>query len=246
MSRMTIRLKILSIALVLLVVFGVVVGVSAILQRQVTNDIGGITRYHEPLSALAADFDAITDEFELVALRLLRRERVTQTELSGEQAHARALALRITNDFSQASDLIDRAIDDPTLPVHTRIVFARLGGAVAFLKRKVDPFIKTGQTVMQAEVDGRLADAQAASLEFGNYEEAFGPDTAAIRHEVAGLTGTAIKAVYAEEHAVQYLDFGLFAFAACVGIGVGVVVSTGVVRTLQRLIEGTRALEAGG
>ena len=41
---MTIRIKILSIAISLLVVFGIVVGVSAILQRQVANEVSSITR----------------------------------------------------------------------------------------------------------------------------------------------------------------------------------------------------------
>jgi adenylate cyclase len=242
---MTIRLKILSVAFALLIVFGVVVGVSAILQHLITRQIGGITRYHQPLSALIADFDVNTFEYELVPLRLLRRSGVTPTEFSQEQAHEQVLAQRIADDFRKADALITDATDDPALPVQARIVFARLGGTVTFLRRKVEPFIGTGQRMMQAEVDGRQADAQAASLEFRDYEETFGSDTAAIRHEIAGLSTKAISSVYAEQKTVQYLGFALFAFAACLGIGVGIGVSTGVVRTLRRLLEGTRALEAG-
>jgi adenylate cyclase len=242
---MTIRLKILSVAVALLAVFGIVVGVSAILQRQVTAEIGGITRYHEPLTALISDFDVITFEYELVPLRLLRRSGVTETELASERTRAQELAQRITDDFHKADALIDQAVDDPALPVHSRIVFARLDGAVAFLQRKIDPFIKAGETVMNAEADGRLADAQAGSLAFRDYEEAFGPDTAAIRHDIAALTASSIETVYVKQKAIEYLGFALFVFAACLGLGVGVIVSTGVVRTLRRLIEGTRALEAG-
>ena len=52
---MTIRFKILALAFVILVVFGVVVGISTWLQHQFMNQIVAITRYHIPLRTLIAD-----------------------------------------------------------------------------------------------------------------------------------------------------------------------------------------------
>jgi hypothetical protein len=51
---MTVRLKILSIAIALLIVFGIVIGVSALLQRQVNEEVADIGRYHRPLAAAMA------------------------------------------------------------------------------------------------------------------------------------------------------------------------------------------------
>jgi hypothetical protein len=56
---MTIRFKILALAFVILVVFGVVVGISTRLQQQFMNQIVAITRYHIPLRTLIADFDVL-------------------------------------------------------------------------------------------------------------------------------------------------------------------------------------------
>jgi hypothetical protein len=58
---MTIRFKILALAFVILVVFGVVVGISTWLQHQFMNQIVAITRYHIPLRTLIADFDVRTE-----------------------------------------------------------------------------------------------------------------------------------------------------------------------------------------
>ena len=46
---MTIRFKILALAFAILVVFGMVVGISTWLQHQFMNQIVAITRYHIPL-----------------------------------------------------------------------------------------------------------------------------------------------------------------------------------------------------
>ncbi len=242
---MTIRFKILSISLALLVIFGVVVGVSAILQRQVTAQIGGITEYHGPLTALIADFDVVTFEYELVPLRLLRLPQIDQDNVANEQARARSLAIKMTDDFRAANAVIDKAIADDRLSFDNRLTFARLKGSVGFLERKLGPFIDTGQNVMQAIIDGRRDEARALTLEFRNYEEAFGPDTAAVRREIVALTSAATEAVYQKQAAIQFLSFGLFGIAACLGLGIGAVVSGGVIRTLRRVLEGTRAVEAG-
>ena len=66
---MTIRFKILALAFVILIIFGVVVGISTWLQHQFTNQIVAITHYVVPLRTLIADFDVLTDEYELITLR---------------------------------------------------------------------------------------------------------------------------------------------------------------------------------
>jgi hypothetical protein len=95
---MTIRFKILALAFVILIIFGVVVGISTWLQHQFMNQIGAITHYHIPLRTLIADFDVRTDEYELITLRLLRQSGVTQNELENTRERARQDAKRITED----------------------------------------------------------------------------------------------------------------------------------------------------
>lgn len=241
---MTIRIKILSIAISLLVVFGIVVGVSAILQRQVTNEVRGITRYHDPLTAAIADFDVVSFEYELLPLRLLRRSD-PEGEIESVAQREQKIAEEMQADLATADGLTAKAVNDDEMPAQSRLVFARLQGLVSMLRRKLPPFVEVGQQVMQALAAGRLDDARRLSLGFRAYEEAFGPDTAAVRRAVIELTDTATGLVYRRQAAIEYMGYVLFAVAALLGLGIGTTVATAVIRTLRRLVEAAQAVEAG-
>src|SRR5262245_33373604 len=184
---MTIRFKILALAFMILIIFGVVVGISTWLQHQFMNQIVAITHYHIPLRTLIADFDVRTDEYELITLRLLRQSGVTQNELENTRERARQDAKRITEDIRQFDALVDQALEDPTVARQSEGIFSELKGATPFIKRQLDLFFKSGEQVLQAIADGRLDDARTLSLEFRKTEDAFGPDTAALRDRLAML-----------------------------------------------------------
>lgn len=242
---MTIRLKILSVAIALLLVFGVVVGVSAFLQREVTEEIRDITRYHEPVTAAIANFDVISFEYELLPLRLLQRPDADKAEIASADAREQQIAAAMEADFANAEGIIARAVDESNMPVQSRLAFARLQGLVTQLHRKLPGFTAAGRQVMQAIADGRLDDARRLSLEFRGYEQAFGPDIASVRRTLDGLTLASTSSVYAKQAAIEYMSFVLFGLAACLGLGIGIGVATAVIRTLQRLVEAAKAVEAG-
>src|SRR5262245_5938920 len=110
---MTIRFKILALAFAILVVFGMVVGISTWLQHQFMNQIVAITRYHIPLRTLIADFDVRTDRYEMIILRLLRQSAVIQSEFEATRSQARQEAKRIADDLAQFDALVDKALADP-------------------------------------------------------------------------------------------------------------------------------------
>lgn len=242
---MTIRLKILSIAIALLVVFGIVIGISAVLQRRAANEIGGITRYHEKLIAAITDFDVISDEYELVPLRLLRRAAVEDDAIARAAQREEALARQMQADFAAADAVVAAAVDDDRLPLQSRLVFARLQGVIAFLHQKLPPFIAVGRQVVQALAAHRLDDARRLSLDFRAYEEAFGPDTAAVRRAAVALTDTATEMAHRQQATIAYLGFALFAIAALLGLGIGIAVASAVIRALRRLVAAAKAVEQG-
>ncbi|HXQ53458.1 MAG TPA: adenylate/guanylate cyclase domain-containing protein [Stellaceae bacterium] len=242
---MSIRVKILSLAFTLLVIFGIVVGASAFLVREVATEVGGITRFHEPLIAHIANLDVITDEYELIVLRMMRRIDLTQSDIETRLARLQAIAAQMQADFHDMNALLDQAIIEDDLPVENRLAFARIKGGIGFIERKLDPFVATGDKVARAVAAGRTEEARVLSLDFRNYEETFGPDTAAVRKTVFDLTKAATASVSNKLVAMQYLSFGLFGLAAILGLGAGAAVSADVVRALRRIVEGTRAVEAG-
>jgi adenylate cyclase len=244
-SPLTIRFKILALAFVILIIFGVVVGISTWLQHQFMNQIIAVTHYHTPLRTLIADFDVRTDEYELITLRLLRQSVVTQDELENTRKRAQQDAKRIVEDLRQFDALVDQALADPTVARQSASIFSELKGSTPFIKRQLDTFFNIGERVLQAVADGRQDDARTLSLEFRKTEDAFGSDTAALREKLDTLTSAVRSTALSSQNVIQALNLILFALAACLGIGAGIFVSAHIVRTLRRLAEGTAAVEAG-
>jgi adenylate cyclase len=242
---MTIRLKILSLAFLILIIFGVVLGISTWLQHEFMGQIEALARYHTPLRTLIAQFDVLTDEYELITMRLLRRADVTQNEIESIRAQAHQDAELIVKDLRQIKGLLDRAVTDRAVGEQSVVVFSQLKGAIPFIERQVDPFIGTGERVLQAVADGRLDDARNFSLEFRKTEQAFGPDTAVMRDKLAGLIDVVGRDIVSKQRIIESLSFILFGLASCLGIGAGFFVSTHIVRSLRRISEATAAVQAG-
>lgn len=242
---MPIRLKIVSISVALLIVFGIVIGVSAVLQNQVTNQIAGITRYHEQLIAAIADFDVVSFEYELLPLRLLRLIKPQQDEINAKLERAQIVEQRMRSDLSTAARVIASAVNDDRLRVEERLVFARLQGVIEPLRAKLPPFIAAGRQVLQAIAEGRMDDARQLSLAFQGYEQTFGADTAAVRQAAIELSDATTASVRRKQSAILTVSFGLFAVAACLGLGFGVLVTTAVIHTLRGLVNATTRVKSG-
>jgi hypothetical protein len=141
----TIRLKILSLAFLILIIFGVVVGVSTSLQHDFIIQIHALTRYHIPLRTLIARFDVLTYEYEPITMRLLRRSDITQHDIESARAQARQYADQIVDDLRQFNAILDQAIADRGAGDKSVVVFSQLKGAIPFIERQLDPFIKLGE-----------------------------------------------------------------------------------------------------
>ena len=242
---MTIRLKILSLAFLILIIFGVVLGISTSLQHDFIIQIDALTRYHVPLRTLIARFDVLTYEYELIMMRLLRRSDITQRDIESARAQARQYADQIVDDLRQINALLDQAVADRGAGEQSVVVFSQLKGSIPFIERQLDPFIKIGEGVLRAIADDRLDDARTLSLEFTKTETAFGSDTAALRDKLADLTTAVGAEILTKQWTIETFSFILFALASCLGIGAAIFVSTHIVRALRRLSEGTAAVKAG-
>jgi adenylate cyclase len=242
---MTVRIKILALSVGLLLLFaGVLVG-SIAMQRRTSHQVAAIIEFHLPLAAVIADLDVATSEFELIPERLLLLPEVTPAAV---EAGRRALDMnkaRIASDFQRADALLDRALGDPRTDAADRLVLARVQRSLVYLKRLQAPFFALGEEVVSALEAGRANEARALAPRFKNFEQAWGPDTAALRDELAGLARTSTESTYAQETRVLRLNLLLFAIAAVLGLGLSAVGARRLVRALWRVLEGVKAIEAG-
>jgi adenylate cyclase len=242
---MTVRIKILALSVGLLLIFAVVLMSSVAMQRRTSHQVAAIIDFHLPLAAVIADLDVATDEYELVTMRLLAVPDLTAAAVDiGRHGLARNKE-RIVTDFQRADALLAQALADPRTDPTDRLVLARVQRSLVFLKRLQTPFFALGEEVVSALDAGRTKEARALALRFKPFEQAWGPDMGALRAELAGLTKTSTEYTYAQEARVLRLNFFLFAIAAVLGVGMSVVAAKRLVRTLWRLVEGAKAIEAG-
>src|SRR6202795_459226 len=242
---MTIRKKIFLLAGILLALFGVVVGVLAIVQKLDSDQISNIAEYELPLTRLVAELDVDTDRYELGILRALRLDPLGPPELAAAIAAKKEVGDELRADVDTATALLAKAIQDPGYRAAERVELARIEGSFKYLTRNLEGVLATGEQVMAALVDGRREDARTASLGFAKFAQAFGPDLSEVRLNLAGLTDRATRDVLARQRLNTYLSFGLFLLACGIGLGVSAGVSARVVGGLRQLVVGTRAIEAG-
>jgi HAMP domain-containing protein len=242
---MTVRIKILALSVVLLLLFGGVLMGSVAMQRRTSHQVAAIIEFHLPLAAAIADLDVATDEYELIAQRLLATPDITQAAV---EAGRRALDVdktRIAGDFHRADSLLDRALADPRTDAADRLVLARVQRSLVFLKRLQAPFFALGDEVVSALSAGKLKEARALAPRFKPFEQAWGPDMGALRSELADLAKTSAEATYAQEKQVLRLNYILFSLAVVLGLGLSAMGARRLVRALWRLVEGVRAIEGG-
>jgi adenylate cyclase len=242
---MTIRLKILALAFGILVIFGIVVSVSAFLQFKMIGELKLFLDYLVPVRTHAASLDVLTDEYELIPLRLLRRSNVPQEEIENERARALKDVESIKEDFRELHMLLAAALADDKLPRQTRDVYAGLKEDIHFAERSLDPFFTTGERVLKAIAEGRHDEGIALSLGFRETETTYGDDTAAMRQKLAQLAAFRGASIYSKQQTIGLLSIALFVLAALLGLVAGSLVATDIVNGLRRLIEGAKAVEAG-
>ena len=242
---MTVRVKILALSVSLLLIFAVVLMGSVTMQRRTSHQVAAIIDFHLPLAAVIADLDVATDEYELVAMRLVAAPDVTAEAIEVGRRGLAENKERIATDFQRADALLDQALADPRTDPADRLVLARVQRSLVFLNRLQAPYFALGEEMVRALDAGRIKEARALAPRFKPFEQAWGPDMGALRGELAGLTKTSTESTYAQEARVLRLNFVLFAIAAVLGIGVSAVGASRLVRTLWRLVEGAKAIEAG-
>jgi adenylate cyclase len=242
---MTIRKKIFLLAGTLLAIFGVVVGAVAVVQKLNADQLDNISEYELSLSRLVAEFDVLTDRYELSVLRALRSDREDPAEHQAAIAAAAAMRVEMRATVAKGGALLQKATRDPTYETEDRVEMARFAGTLRYISRGIEEFLAIGESALARLADGRRDEARAISVGFDKYAQAFGTDLSKIRRDLSDLIDRSTRKVLARQRLNTYLSFGLF-FAACsIGLAISAVGSTRVVSGLRQLVDSARAIESG-
>jgi adenylate cyclase len=242
---MSIRTKFLTVAAVMLLIFALTNGLGALLDEKSLYHFDRVIHYHQPLTRLVADLDVATFEYELAIERLRRKGVISPAEMETAKPQITALAAGIRRYLEQSQTILTTAIADAHNEVDERIAMAHISAVLSFLARQIDPFLDQGEKVFSALAAGNSDQAHALARGFVQFEDTFGPDLAAVRTELLGLTDRAAQMIVVNQHADFVYNLALFVVASVLGLGVSVVITSSVVSRLRQLLDGTRALENG-
>src|SRR5215813_6268158 len=242
---MTVRVKILAISAVLLLLFAIVLVSSVIMQEHSSRKVAAIIDYHLPLAAIIADLDVATDQYELIVERLLRQEDRGSGAADEQRRQLEKSRQRIAADFDGAAALLGRALTDPRTDGNDRVVFGKVQRSLEYLKRYEEPFLALGGQVETTYDAGKLVEATTLSRQFERYEQAFGPDMAALRAELVALGRVSTEHTYEQQTRILRLNVVLFAVAVVIGLGLSAMGARRLVEALWRVVDGAKAIEAG-
>jgi len=200
---MTIRLKIFALATLLLVLFGIAVGVSLLLQERVDGEIAAISEYHLPITAAVAELDVITFEYELIFGRLLDEPTPTPERIAAVVNREREMRTQLKGHFNRAEELLARAIADDRNELPDRLTLSQIQGTFGYLKREVGPFAELGQRILTLYRAGQQEEAHAVLVGFCRFEQVFGPDLAHVRQALERLTATSTADTYRAQRTLR-------------------------------------------
>lgn len=242
---MSLRLKILAIASLLLLAFAATTALSARLLQRVMNEMRGIVEYHVPLTAAVSEVDVLTFEYELNVRRLLDVGRQDGVEGRGLRARQTTITERLPQIFEETHALMVRAVEDARNDEADRLQLARIDGVLEQLGRQVPSFVALGAAVETALAEQRLDDAMRLAVSFEKYELAFGSDISQVRESITSLTHRSLDETRAQSASIHWINVGLFLAASVVGLGLVAALGYRLQQALQALLDGTRRVERG-
>jgi adenylate cyclase len=246
---MTLRRKIVSLTLCLLLLFIATAAVSLLVQGKISEQFSGVVDDYLPLNAAVATTDVFTDRYELDLMRLavgLRNSGATDGTLAKEgEAQRRHQAEVLTTTFQTVEEQLNRLVKDRSGNVEKRVAMADIRGRFGYMGRALPNFIGVGRRMSEALSAGRAEEAENIAAEFAPYRGLFGEDLTAVRDELAVLTASAAGEAHRLNRELTVLELVMLGLASLIGVSVSTTVSNRMMAGLERLIQGTRQVQDG-
>jgi adenylate cyclase len=246
---MTLRRKIVSLTLCLLLLFAMTAAASLLLQSKISEQFSGVVDDYLPLNAAVATVDVFTDRYELDLMRLaadLRDAGASAVAIAqqGEAERIREAGV-LTTTFRKAEEQLDQVVQDPRESVEKRVAMADIRGRFGYMKRALPNFIEVGRRMSEALGAGRAEEAGHIAAGFAPYRSLFGEDLTAVRDELATLTAGAAGEAHRLNRGLIILEMVMLGLASLIGVSLSIIVSNRMMAGLERLIAGTRQVQDG-
>ena len=245
--RISIAAKIFGIALTLLFLLVIAAAFSTYNVRQVAEEVESIGYYFTPLSSAATQVHIRQLQQALVFERLLQRnDLVARADPSVEDSKRELAELgqQIDADVGAALQRLGEGFDRARSE-GDRLEFSRLGPAFRAVEREHQDYEDlVTRTLAALEGNARPGDDIVRDL-LAREESELLREIAALRDTLQAYTQTSIQEAADHEARILWLNAGITAIAAVSGLLFASLVTTGMMRPIRRLVQGTKAIEQG-
>jgi class 3 adenylate cyclase len=245
--RISIALKIFSIALGLLVLLAIVATFSTRSVGQVRKEVHAVGAYFAPLAQMAGDIQIKQLRQSLEFERLLNGKLLARTAATAgvdPLERFRQLAKEVDDDILAGRHLVEAGAANATTEAD-RLEFARLGPMLSSIEKEHDDFEDTASKIAAALGNGEELRAVTFHEVLDKEDRDLNAALEELRDSVDTFMRTSIADAEEDEEQVFRLNIFVTIGAAISGLLFASLVTSGLMRPIHSLVKGTRAVEHG-
>jgi len=248
MIRQSIKRQIVSIAVGLIILMIITSALSMVMAGKVGHLLDELTMRYIPAYGHLARTDIRLDERELALRRMIIAKMQEPPDEAGYAAQLKvfqAKSSEVDQEAAAARKLIAAIIEDVSTPSDNAAlarIDSRIETAVSDLSRHLND-----ETVqLFARLDARdLPEVRRSLARVDSLRDEFNQKIDQIRRDMLAQVYVSTAIIMRDQQRAIWISAIVTALAAILGLTVSNMISTGITRPVWRLLEGTRAVQAG-
>jgi len=243
MMGASLRAKIMSGVIALLILFAGALAFTLVLIEDSSMELAAIEEYHLPLAKGMNELDIYTFEIEILVHQVVNGNRSRETALKWQQ---RAYELRdiVNRIFKDSVDLAERGSNDERNDLQDRLGMAKLIGTVRTLEVGTQEYMKFAIAAIDLALEGKSAEAKKALEEMLRYED-LNPIYTRVRNKAGELMSASLEETNQNIQHVIRANLVLFAAAGALGLLVFLVITGRLQTAFRRLTAAFRKTAEG-
>jgi class 3 adenylate cyclase len=248
MIRQSIKRQIVSIAVGLIILMIITSALSMVMAGKVGHLLDELTMRYIPAYGHLARTDIRLDERELALRRMIIAKMQEPPDEAGYAAQLnvfQAKSSEVDQEAAAARKLITAIIEDVGTPSDNAAlarIDSRIETAVSDLSRHLND--ETAQ--LFARLDARdLPEVRRSLARVDSLRDDFNQKIDKIRRDMLAQVYVSTATIMRDQQRAIWISAIVTALAAILGLTVSNMISTGITRPVWRLLEGTRAVQAG-
>ena len=230
----TLRTKIMSGVIALLVLFTVALAVTLYMVNDSDNEVTGINEYHLPVLSRLNSLDVKTYEIELLAHRITSQGAPSAQRIQEVSNRAKECHEEIDTIFSESILLCEKGSQDERTDLADRLEMARLVGEVQSLQTEIHRFCDATTLPIELIAQSKTQEAQTTILKLRDFEY-LDPIIAGLRQKANRLALDSLAETRSNISNIIWTNVFIFLVASILGLFVFLLITGRLQNAFHRL-----------